>query len=222
MKDDFYDFSKMTRLIELRQAAFEGTGGLAESTFDRDNGQVSQLSKVRQYADHWDQMNEKGLGLLLWGMPGSGKTFAAACIANALMERGASVRMVTLGQVLNRLPTLSPEEKLVYLDKLKACDLLILDDFGMERKTDYAREQIFSIVDGRYLSRKPMVITTNLVPAQMKSPADLAACRVFDRILEVCIPLAFNSGSLRQLKAADNMKLYQALTEQGVVQKTIR
>ena len=142
------------------------------------------------------------------------KTFAAACIANALLERKPpqKVKMTTLGTVLNKLPGLSAQDRDWYLKSLHSCDLLILDDFGMERQTEYGREQVFSIVDGRYLSRKPLIVTTNLSLRELKSPADMARQRIYDRILELCVPVCFDRESLRQEKARENMKRYLELT----------
>lgn len=200
------DFWKANRLLELKQTAFEGSGAWGSCTFDRDNGLVRQMDAVRRYAGHFEQMQAQGLGLLLWGRPGGGKTFAAACLANALMERGISVRMATLGEILSRLPALSPQEKLSWLEGFKTCGLLILDDFGMERRTDYAREQTFAIIDGRYAARLPLVVTTNLTLGDLTNPPDIAAARILDRVTERCIPLAFDSGSLRPARAIENQK----------------
>jgi DNA replication protein len=157
-------------------------------------------------------MLENDIGLLFWGLPGNGKTFAAACIANALCEKWLDVRMTTLAAVLGKLPALSAQEKNDYLDSLKACDLLILDDFGMERRTDYVQEQVFSLIDGRYLARKPLIVTTNLCLQELKQPADMTERRVFDRILEICVPVCFDGPSLRQEKAKDTVARYKELT----------
>ena len=121
------------------------------------------------------------------------------------------VRMTTLATVLEKLPAMSFQEKSRYLDSLRGCDLLILDDFGMERRTDYAQEQIFSIIDGRYLAQKPLIITTNLSLKEMKDPEDMTEMRIFDRILEVCIPVCFDGPSLRQGKAKEKLALYKEL-----------
>lgn len=109
------------------------------------------------------------MDLLFWGLAGNGKTFTAACIANALIDQFVDIRMCTFGAILNRLPGMSVREKDDYIKSLRTCDLLVLDDFGMERRTDYAREQIFGIIDGRYLARKPTIITTNLSLQELKN-----------------------------------------------------
>lgn len=103
------------------------------------------------------------------------------------------------------------QDKEWYLSGFQSCDLLIRDDFGMERQTDYAREQVFNIIDGRYLSRKPLIVTTNLSLSELKHPKDMVEQRIFDRVLELCVPVCFDGESLRQEKAKQNMHLYRQL-----------
>lgn len=213
---DYSDFAAQERLLSRQQKAFGEAEILRHYCFRQDNGRVLQMEQARRYVAHWEQMEEQNLGLLFWGKPGNGKTFAAGCIANALMEQVNgfffTVKMTTFGTILTRLPGMSAQEKERYLDDFKTCDLLILDDFGMERQTDYAREQIFNIIDGRYLSRKPLIVTTNMSLQELKNPKDLAQQRIFDRILEMCVPVCFDGDSLRQEKARDNLRLYKQLT----------
>ncbi len=203
-------------LYYRRQLAFGEASHLYASRFDRDNGSVPQLQEARTYVNNWNHMDRHGLGLLLWGQPGNGKTFAAACIANALLEQDpmfpVDVRMATFGTILTALLAKSPQEKEIYLQTLSGCGLLILDDFGMERQTDYAREQVFNVVDSRYLTGRPMIVTTNLSLDDLKNPATMAERRIYDRILERCVPVFFSGESLRREKAKENLNLYRKLT----------
>ncbi len=76
--------------------------------------------------------------------------------------------------------------------------LLILDDFGAERNTEYALEQLFNVIDARYQARKPLILTSNLSLADLKNPADEAHKRIFDRVLEMCSPVNFGIAGRRQ------------------------
>ena len=75
-------------------------------------------------------------------------------------------------------------EKIKYINSLKRYALLILDDLGAERKSEYMQEQVYNIIDARYKSGLPMIITTNLTAEEMKKPSDLGNSRIYDRILE--------------------------------------
>ena len=66
---------------------------------------------------------------------------------------------------------------------------------------DYAMEQMFFVIDSRYRSRKPMIITTNLKLAELKNPPDLAHARIYDRILERCAPILFDGKNFREENA---------------------
>ena len=74
------------------------------------------------------------------------------------------------------------------VDRLCGYPLLVIDDFGMERGTEYVLEQIYNIIDSRYRSRKPLIVTTNLTLTELKNPQDTAHARIYDRLLELCTP----------------------------------
>ena len=206
---------KANRIQQKRKRVFGSAQGLMDCTFDRDNGAVPQLAWARQYVEHWPEMRRENMGLLFWGPAGTGKTFAAACIANALVDLEVGVRMITLGEALLNLFGMSGEERIQYLEVLTTCGLLILDDFGVERRTPYAREQVYEIVNRRYLSGRPMVVTTNLTLEELKN-ADRDDSRINDRVLERCVPVCFDGDSLRREKTAERvMRMRALLTPDG-------
>lgn len=76
-----------------------------------------------------------------------------------------------------------------YMKSLMRPDLLILDDLGAERNTSFGKERVFDVVDKRLLSGKPTIVTTNIPLSVMKQAVELDDRRIFDRILEVCVPI---------------------------------
>ena len=119
------------------------------------------MKHAHRYVDKWAEVRTKNIGLLLWGGVGTGKSFFAGCIANALMEQEVSVRMTNFSSILNDLSnSFSGRNDMV--DRLCSYPLLIIDDFGIERGTEYALEQVYNIIDARYRSKKPLIVTTNL------------------------------------------------------------
>ena len=93
-----------------------------------------------------------------------------------------------------------------YMKSLMRPDLLILDDLGAERNTSFGKERVFDVVDKRLLTGKPMIVTTNIPLSVMKQAADLDDRRIYDRIVEVCVPIMFDGDSFRKSTAADNLK----------------
>lgn len=175
---------------------------LYDYTFANDNGQNPLMDKARAYVEHWAEAYRNNTGLLLFGDVGTGKSFFAGCIANALLDRNIPVLMTNFPSILNRLTGMFSEDRAEFIASLGMYDLLIIDDLGVERNTEYAMEQMFHVVDCRYRSRKPMIITTNLKLPELKNPPDLAHARIYDRILERCAPILFAGKNFREENAA--------------------
>lgn len=176
-------------------------------TFEQDQGYNPELMvKARRYVDNWEQMYGKGMGLLIWGDVGTGKSFAAGCIANALLDRGISVMMTNFTRILNALASLQWGDRNRYIDDLNQYSLLIIDDLGIERGTEYVLEQVYSVIDSRYRSGKPLIITTNLTLQQLREPQDVAHARIYDRVLERCVPVHVTGQNIREQKSAENIR----------------
>ena len=97
------------------------------------------------------------------------------------------------------------------VDKLCRYPLLVIDDFGMERGTEYALEQIYNIVDSRYRSRKPLIVTTNLTLNEIQHPQDTAHARIYDRLLEMCVPISCIGVSFRKENAQEKLERLKSL-----------
>lgn len=108
--------------------------------------------------------------------------------------------MTNFPTILNKLTGMFSEDKVELIASLGTYDLLILDDLGVERSTEYAMEQMFHVIDCRYRSRKPMIVTTNLKLDEIKHPPDLAHARIYDCILERCAPILFAGKNFREEK----------------------
>lgn len=170
---------------------------MQEWTFENDNGKCPQMEHARFYVENWEAMKELNAGYLLWGGVGTGKSYLAGCIANALMEQEVAVCMTNFALILNDLAA-SFEGRNEYISRLCRYPLLILDDFGMERDTAYGLEQVYSVIDSRYRSRRPLIVTTNLTLQQIQNPTDTAYARIYDRLLEMCAPVRFTGGNFRR------------------------
>ena len=188
---------------------------LRDYTFANDKGYNPEIQKAHDYVAHWEEMKAKSLGLLLWGDVGTGKSFFAGCIANALLEKGIPVLMTNFSRILNTLTGMYSDDRNQFIDSLNKCSLLIIDDLGIERGTEFSLEQVFNVIDSRYRSKKPMIVTTNLTLDELKHPVDLAHARIYDRILERCVPLKINNQNIRELNAAANMQEARKLFDTG-------
>ena len=198
---------------ELKRRGFTDPT-MRDWTFENDNGRNPQTGLARRYVEHWEDMRTDNIGCLFWGGVGTGKSYLAGCIANALMEKEIPVRMTNFALILNDLAT-SFEGRNEYISRLCRYPLLILDDFGMERGTEYGLEQVFNVIDSRYRSKKPLIVTTNLTLDELKHSKDLARARIYDRVLERCVPLKINNQNIRELNAAANMQEVRKILNSG-------
>lgn len=168
-----------------------------------ENEKAFELAK--KYVSRFDYMYEKGQGLMFYGDVGTGKSYVAAVIANELIER---LRLVVMTSFVKLLDGADREDK-DFIRKLNQADLLVIDDLGTERSTNYALERVYDIIDSRYRTGKPIIITTNLRMAEMKTCDDIRYNRIYDRIFEMCYPEKMTGLSWRKKEAAsryDTMK----------------
>lgn len=176
------------RIQEKRKAGFPDKD-LINCTFANDDRSNEKVSSVAQrYAENFPTMLQNGKGLLLFGTVGTGKTFIAAAIANALIDRGYDCLVTNFARLVNTISGMY-NGKQEYIDSLNAFDLLIIDDLAAERDTEYMNEIVYNIVDSRYRAGLPLIITTNLTADELKNPADVKKQRIYSRLLEICIPV---------------------------------
>lgn len=195
------------RIQDLRRMGFPDAE-MMQWNFANDDMENEQLTKaMKRYVENFAELKKQGKGLLLYGSVGRGKTYSACEVANALIDKGYSVLVTNFSRVLNTLQ--STYEKQDYIDSLNDFSLLVIDDLGIERSTEYAKEQVYNIIDSRYRAGLPMIITTNLSIDNIKNPTDIENGRIYDRIIEKCFPIEVK-GVNRRHKAVresyDDMK----------------
>ena len=193
---------RLDKVMEAKKKIFD-SDYFENKKFENDNGKCPVLEKAKAYVSNWEKMKEKNCGLIFLGDVGTGKTFAAACIANALTDEGVTVRMTSFNNALKAVFASDDKDKV--FDELCSYDLLILDDFGAERDTSYAVEQLYNLIDKRYISGKPLIITTNLSYKELKNPENMNYKRIYDRILEMCVAIVFRGENMRKAVAKEKL-----------------
>lgn len=149
-----------------------------KNTFENDDNRNPQLSTLcRKYVEFWDIYKAKSQGILLYGDTGGGKSFYSCCIANALLKKGVRVLVSRLSDLVkNRI------DKNAQDVNFKMFELIVLDDLGTENTTQTA----YNIIDDIYRCDIPMIVTTNLAPAEFKDCDSLDNKRIYDRVIERC------------------------------------
>lgn len=184
----------------------------AGCTFDLDDQRNAKLARqVRGYVQRFDRFKREGRGLLFLGPTGTGKTFYACCIANALIDAGYSAIVTNFAQIANDLQ--GTFDKAQVHNRLLRADLLVLDDLAAERDTSFMQEIVFQVVEERSAAKKPMIVTSNVSTQEFMNPGDLARRRVFSRLKEVCIPIAVTGADRREEQMRKRVAGDQALLD---------
>lgn len=175
------------RVAQNRQVCFEERK-MQEWTFGNDDGANAELSEaMKKYAADFQEFKKKGKGILLYGDVGRGKTYLAACIANAVLDKGYTVLMTDFNKIESTVSEIW--DKQGYYNALNKFSLLVLDDLSTERKTEYMSQIVQAVINTRYNAGLPTVITTNLTGEELQSPSDMVYKRIFSRLYEMCIPI---------------------------------
>jgi DNA replication protein DnaC len=139
--------------------------------------------------------------LVLMGPVGVGKSHLAYAIAGEALRRGTPVFAANVSAMLAMIrqgygdgQQLTAEQR---MERLRGVELLVMDDWGMERATDWADETLFGVLDTRYLTQRPTVVTTNLPLLALANKGDRLASRLTDRRLSQVLVL--NAGDYRQV-----------------------
>lgn len=189
---------ELARISNLRVQGIQDKA-VREYTFANAD-MTEEIIKCQKYVEHWPEMLESNSGLLFWGGVGNGKTFAASCIANALIDRGIPALVTSFPRILN-----AGWDKAEIISQMKRFPLMVIDDLGAERQSEYAQEIVYSVVDERYKTGKPLIVTTNLTLDEMNDPKNMDYRRIYSRIHEMCVPVLFKGGS-RRVKIAQTKK----------------
>lgn len=187
----------------LRKLGFPDSE-MADWTFAHDDGTDPKTTSIaHKYVDNFPEMKKRGKGLLLYGPVGTGKTHAAACIANELISQGRPCLVTNFARITNTLQGMF-DGKQRYLDDFNRLDLLVIDDLAAERDTSYMNEMIFNIIDSRYRSGKPLIVTSNLTQAELTAPTSVDKERIYSRLLEMCVPVEVKGADRREKKLQDD------------------
>jgi DNA replication protein DnaC len=151
------------------------------------------VGRVRSFIDELDSKLEKGQGLWLFGDTGTGKTTLAMLVSKEALEKGHSVAIYSLPKLLARIRRTYEEEPgqdsySAFFQRLTSVDLLHIDDFGAEKRSDWVLEQLYALVNERYEDERTIMLTTNLTVDKLE---EQIGQRTVSRLTETCeqVPL---------------------------------
>lgn len=201
---------RKAKIEERRKQAFSDVT-LIKCRFENSvNANEVGLRASKAYVENFQSFHAEGRGLIFYGAPGTGKTYLAACIANALIDKGYAVLVTSFSRIVNEMQG-SYGHKEEYLDSLDQYDLLVIDDYAAERDTEYMNEQVYNVLDHRLRTGLPLILTTNLTGEQMKEPKEVARQRIQSRIYEMCFPVEITGSDRRRENLQQDYKRLKGL-----------
>ena len=151
------------------------------------------VRKVSAFIEHLDSNLATGRGLWLFGDTGTGKTTLAMLASKEALEKGHSVAIYSLPKLLARIRRTYDGEPggdsySAFFKRLTSVDLLHIDDFGAEKRSDWVLEQLYALVNERYEDERSVMLTTNLTMDKLE---DQIGKRTVSRLTETCeqVPL---------------------------------
>ncbi len=146
------------------------------------------VGAVRRWIDDLEPNLADGRGLWMMGSPGTGKTTLAMLVSKMALDSGHSVAIYSLPKLLARIRRTYDSEPgtdsyLAFFERLTSVDLLHIDDFGAEKSSEWVLEQLYSLINERYESRRSVLITTNLTQDELEEQIGV---RTVSRLVEIC------------------------------------
>ena len=176
---------------------------LRKATFASDDGCNKEVSdSLKAYVEDFPKMKEEGKGLCLFGEVGRGKSFLAACVGNALIDKGIPVLFTSFLDIEAELHSRDADRS-AFTKMMNKFPLIIIDDLGVERTTPYMQEVVYSIIDSRDKSGLPLICTTNLSNTELKSPKTMNEKRIYSRLYEMCLFIEVKGNDKRREEARE-------------------
>ena len=158
------------------------------------------MTKVYNYCKAYaEDFTTKSKNLLMMGATGLGKTHLSLAIANKVIEKGYDVYYDSIQNIMDKLEREHfgrlPREESIKEDIL-SCDLLIIDDLGVEFSTQFTVAELHNIINTRILRCLPTIISTNLELGDIEKQYSQ---RIASRIIGTSMPLRFCGSDIRQM-----------------------
>lgn len=178
------------------------TAAYRDLLFSNDDHRQEEITTLcKNYVEHFEEMRNINSGILFYGDVGKGKSFFAGCIANELIKKGIPVLFANLsGLVKDRTDAMKEHRQSINLNDFQC---FVLDDIGIENATQTA----YNIVNDIYLMKRPLIVTTNLTPSELKNADTIDKKRIFDRIIEMCSETVWVNNDSSRLKLAKEKRV---------------
>lgn len=214
-REEFRQRIKYNRLIGIRIEKYR------QYTFENDNGKTPKMLEMcKRYVDKFSEYKKCGQGLLFLGSYGTGKTYYAHAIANALIDKGYRVKSTSISEIVSDFQDWENSE--YNFQTLLSYDCIVIDDLGTERDTSFANEKMYRFFNEANVKNIPLIVTTNqsVEDFERATNANLKDGRIFSRILEKCKPVSVNSVNQRKEQEKKNIAKFNEIMKNTEISNT--
>jgi DNA replication protein DnaC len=178
------------REARVRRAVSGGIGtGIGrrflEVSFEREpiiSIEPTLLRRVKAFTRDIESNIDAGKGLWFDGPVGTGKTSLAILVAKAARDAGRSYAVYPVPRLLAEIKRTfdrdASDSYMSFFRRVCTVDILVLDDLGAEKQTEWVLEQLFSIVNERWQDRRSIVVTTNIPDPDPDAPGRMLRASV--------------------------------------------
>ena len=194
-KEDGETFEKLEewkrqQKIKNRKKQCFFTKRAMESTFEKGNLNSEGIFDVLKYCQNFKEYKKRGMGLLLYGGVGVGKTYLANAVAHRLIEQDFTCLSTNFSRLYDEASEY--RNKQLYIDSLVKYQMIVIDDLGAERKSPQMLDFAYKVIDTLYGNVIPVIYTTNLSPSAMKSnsiSSDSDLSRIYSRVINTTVQI---------------------------------
>ncbi|MGL4999908.1 MAG: ATP-binding protein [Cetobacterium sp.] len=199
-----YDHSSCFKIAKFKKLSiFDKSSNINifQNSVVKSQEETAHKASFEKYCRNFTKAKELGLGILMTGSPGTGKTFYSNCITNSLNDLGHSVLSFNIPGYLAEIRQGFDTKEYELRKAIEAVDFLVIDDLGSELLSEWNKEKLFNLFDLIYRNKKSVCITTNMSGEELSRHLTWnGSNKIFDRILELCKPFKFTGPSRRSGK----------------------
>ncbi len=179
----------------LYQASFKTANlNYYDDNRETDKGMTfrENAQKIYSHAQNFTRNYKKGhynRGLIIEGPIGSGKSFLLGCIANDLIKRNIEIKYIVYTDLLQEIrdsyEDSNGESELKLISSVQEIPVLLIDDLGTEKASEFASNILYQIIDKRYREERPIILSTNFSIQELQERFSIMGERIFQRLLEM-------------------------------------
>ena len=166
---------------------------------------------AKKFVENFEEIKKTHTGLYIFGDTGNGKTYISCAIANELFKKGYKVMVTKNNDAVKKINDFDEDISTNFKNELRMMDLIVIDDFGTNRETDYQIEQVYNLINFLYSNKKIVIFTTNIPRKNLGEEIAISKKRIYDRIIEMSYGVYLRNEGYRKDIAKNKQKVFEKL-----------